>query len=273
MEKGGVFLKYIKVLVTLILLTSAIMVPWVTGEETQITPIMKNVTEPEDNIPEKPKVDPMPKTEPEFFGGFPDNITVLNEGETTAVNIRELPSPDSRSLGVVYGDLTNVEVIEHLDNGYTEVSTRDYITTKPISGFVPTKYIKQIELNQKYGVVVDLNKQKVYVYKDDDVIKTLMCSTGLDDNQHFTPTGFYRIGERGDSFYSHKYKEGAHYWVRFNNNYLFHSVPFDENKKLIEEEAAKLGQKASHGCIRLSVDDARWFYENIPKGTPVIIKD
>ena len=95
----------------------------------------------------------------------------------------------------------------------------------------------------------------------------------MDDNQSFTPAGFYRIGGRGDSFYSPKYKQGAYYWVRFNNNYLFHSVPFDENKKIIQEEVAKLGQKASHGCIRLSMDDALWFYENIPQGTPVIINE
>ena len=43
--------------------------------------------------------------------------------------------------------------------------------------------------------------------------------------------------------------------------------------KFYREEAAKLGQKASHGCIRLSLEDSIWFYENVTQGTPVLIKN
>ncbi|WP_396133693.1 L,D-transpeptidase family protein, partial [Faecalibacillus intestinalis] len=28
---------------------------------------------------------------------------------------------------------------------------------------------------------------------------------------------------------------------------------------------------AFHGCVRLSVPDAKWFYENIKEGTKVVI--
>ncbi|MFA6809055.1 MAG: L,D-transpeptidase, partial [Eubacteriales bacterium] len=52
---------------------------------------------------------------------------------------------------------------------------------------------------------------------------------------------------------------------------LFHSVPMDKNKNIIEEEEKKLGSPASHGCIRLEVDQAKWIYDNIPQGTPVHI--
>ena len=195
-------MKYFKVIIFLIVLTSVIMVPWVTGEETQTAPIMTDVIESEDTISEKPEVNLPPQTEQETIDKFPSSITVLNVSETTTVNIREQPSSDSGSLGVVYGDLVHVEVIKHLDNGYSEVATRDYISTQPISGFVPTKYIKEVKLDEEYGVIVDINQQKVDIYKDNDLIKTLICSTGVDDNQNFTPTGLYRIGERGDSFYS-----------------------------------------------------------------------
>jgi lipoprotein-anchoring transpeptidase ErfK/SrfK len=47
----------------------------------------------------------------------------------------------------------------------------------------------------------------------------------------------------------------------------------DENKEIIEEEAEKLGQPASHGCIRLKVEDAKWVYDNIPEKTEVFIHD
>ena len=37
------------------------------------------------------------------------------------------------------------------------------------------------------------------------------------------------------------------------------------------EEGAKLGQPASHGCVRLTVADAQWFYDQVPDGTLVTI--
>jgi len=266
-------LKPIKVITFLIVLTSAVMIPWITGEKTEFAPLSTEGAESENIILEKPEIDVLQEIEPKPLSKFPSKITVLKANEITAVNIRELPSSDSKSLGVVYGDLVHVEVIKNLDNGYTEVSCRDYRTMKPICGFVPTEYIKEVDLDEKFGVIVDLSEQKVDIYENGNIIKTFSCSTGLDENGCGTPEGLYRIGERGDSFYSPKYKQGGYYWVRFNNNYLFHSVPFDENKKIIEEEAEKLGQKSSHGCIRLSLDDALWFYKNIPQGTPVVIKD
>lgn len=62
---------------------------------------------------------------------------------------------------------------------------------------------------------------------------------------------------------------GARYWVRFYEEYLFHAVPMDVNGNYLLHEAEKLGSKASHGCIRLSVSDAIWFYEQIPTGAKV----
>ncbi|NLZ54620.1 MAG: L,D-transpeptidase [Thermoanaerobacteraceae bacterium] len=204
---------------------------------------------------------------------FPESMTVLDVSETTPVSIKELPSDDSKSIGIVYGSLMHVDVIQNLKNGYSEISSWDYASMNAIKGFVPTKFLKTIELDEKYGIIVELRRQKVYIYENDSVIKTFLCSSGLDENNYYTPKGLYRIGSRGDSFFSPKYGQGAYHWVRFSNNYLFHSVPFDENQNIIEEEAAKLGQKASHGCIRLSMDDALWLYNNIPQGTPVLIKD
>lgn len=198
-----------------------------------------------------------------FYHCYVDDELLLMENNF--INIKQ------RFINCIANALS--DVIQNLDNGYSEISTWDYASMKDIVGFVPTELLKTVELNEKYGVVVNLSKQKVYIYEDNVLVKTFACSSGLDENYYYTPKGLYRIGERGDSFFSPKYGQGAYHWVRFNNNYLFHSVPFDANRNIIEEEAAKLGQKASHGCIRLSLDDALWFYNNIPKGTPVLIKD
>ena len=54
-------------------------------------------------------------------------------------------------------------------------------------------------------------------------------------------------------------------------NILFHSVPYTKQDKSALEwwEYDKLGTKASLGCIRLTVQDAKWIYENCQAGTQV----
>lgn len=33
----------------------------------------------------------------------------------------------------------------------------------------------------------------------------------------------------------------------------------------------RLGINASHGCVRLAIDDAKWIYDNIPSKTKVVV--
>ncbi len=99
----------------------------------------------------------------------------------------------------------------------------------------------------------------------------MIASTGMEG--HETPLGIFEIQNRGTWFFSDKYKQGAKYWVSFRDwgLYLFHSVAMDENQQVIPEEEAKLGQPASHGCIRLKIEDARWIYDNVPEKTKVVV--
>lgn len=122
-----------------------------------------------------------------------------------------------------------------------------------------------------YLVYVNLSAQKTYVFKgkknDWSLLKNYSCSTGIKGSE--TPSGVYTVKEKGDWFYSTDYKEGAKYWVQFEGNYLFHSLPYNESKTKITDYT--LGKAASHGCVRLKVEDAKWIYDNITRGSKVII--
>ena len=120
-------------------------------------------------------------------------------------------------------------------------------------------------------VDVDVTEQIVKIIKDQEVLKEMIASTGMEG--HETPLGIFEIQNRGTWFFSDKYKQGAKYWVSFRDwgLYLFHSVAMDENQQVIPEEEAKLGQPASHGCIRLKIEDARWIYDNVPEKTKVVV--
>lgn len=131
-------------------------------------------------------------------------------------------------------------------------------------------------------VKVDLKKNRTYLYDGSKVIYTMYSSGGVYKKdpktgkmKSATPTGtFYVQKERGDSFYNTKLKVGANYYVSWLNHgeYLFHSVPTVAGGAYNKKEAAKLGKtQASHGCIRLSVPDAKWMSKNLPVGTKVKI--
>ena len=117
-------------------------------------------------------------------------------------------------------------------------------------------------------VDVSLANQRVKIMRKNRVLYTMVCSTGSGGDRR-TPTGTYSIqAERGETFFNESSGEGANYWV----SWKVHSVPIDASGDYIEEEAEELGQKAnSHGCIRLTVADAKWFYEHALYGMQVIV--
>jgi lipoprotein-anchoring transpeptidase ErfK/SrfK len=124
----------------------------------------------------------------------------------------------------------------------------------------------------QYKVDVDLSNQKITITKDNKSIKTILCSTGkIGDSDTETPIGVFYVQEKGSYFYSSKYNQGAKYFIKFFSNYLIHSIPTDKNGNIIEEEKKKLGIPVSHGCIRVPMEDSKWIYDNIPKGSMVEI--
>jgi len=131
-----------------------------------------------------------------------------------------------------------------------------------------------VDMGDKWWVEVNLRPlQKVTVFRGSRVIKSMVASGGLPDEENRTPLGFFTLQDRGEYFWTERIQEGGLYWVRITGNYLIHSVPRNRDNEIIEEELKKLGIPASHGCIRLKDEDAKWFYETVPSGALVIIHD
>lgn len=120
-------------------------------------------------------------------------------------------------------------------------------------------------------IEVSVGEQTVRVYRGNDLVRAMKASTGRPETP--TPLGSFRLVGRGEWFYNPKYRAGGFWWVSFvpSGEYLFHSIPADARRRLLPEAAALLGQPASRGCVRLSLDDARWVYEHVPTGTRVLI--
>jgi lipoprotein-anchoring transpeptidase ErfK/SrfK len=125
---------------------------------------------------------------------------------------------------------------------------------------------------------VDTKKQTVCAYAWEDgehtrLVREMVCSTGLDGTP--TPAGTYRAtGPVARWCYFPSYDCWAQYAFRIKGGVLFHSVLYRQAKEstLIEGSVIKLGRKSSQGCVRLSVEDARWIFENCTAGTTVIVE-
>jgi lipoprotein-anchoring transpeptidase ErfK/SrfK len=129
-----------------------------------------------------------------------------------------------------------------------------------------------------YQIKIDTERQIVTAYAWVDgaytkVARKMVCSTGLDDTP--TPAGTYKAtGPVARWCYFPSYGCWAQYAFRIKGGVLFHSVLYEQAKEstLIKGSVKKLGQKSSHGCVRLSVADAKWIFEHCTAGTTIIVE-
>lgn len=111
----------------------------------------------------------------------------------------------------------------------------------------------------------------ITVYKGSTAVKAIACSTGLYGP---TPTGNFQILDKL-RWHELDGPTWGQYCSHITSSILFHSVPMPEKNyyAVPADQYNLLGQPASHGCIRLTVGDAKWLYDNCPIGTPVTISD
>ena len=131
--------------------------------------------------------------------------------------------------------------------------------------------------SSRYYIVVDTTNQMVTVYDRDNttdagIARQMICSTGKSATP--TPTGTFSLPnktyntERTEWYYFSEYNCYAKWATRIYKGILFHSVLFSASKKGPTSSSTKaLGKKASHGCVRLRVEDAQWIALNCPAGT------
>jgi hypothetical protein len=136
------------------------------------------------------------------------------------------------------------------------------------------------ELQEKNPYLIKVNRtyNTITVYEQDEngkytvPVKAMLCSVGMNGK---TKTGTFQTKAK----YRWKLLMGGvygQYSTRIVDGILFHSVYYYKNGNpatLATKEYNKLGTSASHGCVRLSVKDAKWIYDNCIVGTTVVIYD
>lgn len=131
-----------------------------------------------------------------------------------------------------------------------------------------------------FAITIDVNNQVTTVYGRDAngeytvIVRQMLCSTGTVKNP--SPTGEFVLSGRHAQWCKFpQYGSYARYWTKINSSIAFHSVIYNSvsNTDMKTSSYEKLGRRASHGCIRLTVADAKWIFDNVGKGTVVTIRD
>lgn len=126
-----------------------------------------------------------------------------------------------------------------------------------------------------YCIKVNKTQNVVTIYTLDEdgyytkPVKAMICSVGETGN---TPEGIFNLGAR-EEWLALEGDVYGQYATVITGSFLFHSVPyFTQDKSNLEiEEYNKLGSSVSAGCVRLSVIDAKWIYDNCGESTYVEI--
>ena len=137
----------------------------------------------------------------------------------------------------------------------------------------PAKYPDMLRKAQSYSsstgwlILVDCSTNRCCIYRGSYgnwlPVKEWICTTGAS----WSPTvkGVFSVIGKGYSFGN---GFTCYYYTQFYRDYLFHSVLYYQGTFRVMD--GRLGIDASHGCVRLDINNAKYIYDNVPYGTTVV---
>ena len=224
-------------------------------------------------------------------------VTVIDGKQREQVRILARPEENCKDYtGVVtcasqavhildqQGDWTLIEAYSSSEEG-----SAVHVFADQFQGWVKTARLKEVEVAQDYGLVVDKLQQRLYVFKEGKLFSTLLCSTGFAKKStpfHETPAGEFLVVSWVGDFPAETLI--CEMGMRINSGILIHQVPYrirvrDNGEEVKDYSRCEryLGEKASHGCIRVQKEktpegvNVKWLWDNLSRKpyTKVIIWD
>ena len=117
-------------------------------------------------------------------------------------------------------------------------------------------------------VEVNMSEQKMWFYKDGELIVSTNIVTGNMAKGHDTPTvvGYIHNKIRNTNLIGTGYVAFVHYWMKVYGSIGIHDASWRNNFG-----GNIYATNGSHGCINTPYDNVKTIFENIDIGTPVII--
>lgn len=199
-------------------------------------------------------------------------ITIIAASIINKNTSKEVDAKEPESLA---DEFINNEDIQNLEEDANEEIIENIVEENEVAENTVTEEKPKNTSGTRYRLEVNCEQNVVNVYEKDengeykDCVKVMLCSVGSATPKSGTYSlkkygGWEWKGLQGDVF--------GQYATQITGNILFHSVPYTkrgDNSSLEYWEYDKLGTPASLGCIRLTVKNAKWIYDNCASGTKV----
>lgn len=128
-------------------------------------------------------------------------------------------------------------------------------------------------LTSSTGYLIWVNTKTIHTYvftgKSGSwkLVKDMLSTVGKES----TPTikGTFTLLAKGSYFTVEDHDDWiCRYYSQFYNNYLIHSVVYNKEGQLVD---GRLGMRLSKGCVRVRLENAKYIYDNVPKGTRIYV--
>ncbi|HPZ08412.1 MAG TPA: L,D-transpeptidase [Candidatus Eremiobacteraeota bacterium] len=132
---------------------------------------------------------------------------------------------------------------------------------------IASNYYPNVVFKFEKCIIIEIGKQRLHFYNLwGSFHKEFLCSTGAGET---TPVMNTMVYAKVSCPVSAQYNARMPYWLEISSNgiYGIHALDLWENPYYLDY----LGQPASHGCIRLSPENAKWLYEQVDVGVPVFV--
>ena len=222
----------------------------------------------------------------EIWAAMMKPSVVVDEGKLGHQDVYDRPSKDGKVLGTLHGQTQCLEVTETRgtgEDGWSLIRAWEHEDGAQVLGWVPSDKLTVAMPNGRYGLLVDKKEQTLTLFEAGQVVTVLPVSTGLvaqDALIRETAAGVFLTEKHEGGFSSGGFRYD--YPLRYDGGNMLHRVGWETVKKLEDftQETERLGQKASHGCVRLPQEaedgsgiNAYWLWTHLPYHTRVIILD
>ena len=211
------------------------------------------------------------------------SVVINDNGTFRRFNLYGVPKTGTRAVGTLRCALQGLEILE-TDGPWAHVRAGRHEDGQLVEGYYLIKQLTVYAPNPHYGVLIDKREQTLTVFEDGKRIGTVPVSTGLvtPGNQYReTPPGaFLTDVHTGASFAQEGYR--YEYPLRYDGGNYIHGSGYVRNGRARDysNNQKLLGQKASHGCTRVSLFlqegspiNMYWLWIHLPYHTRIIVLD
>ena len=211
------------------------------------------------------------------------SVVIDANGSSRRFELKSQPRSSSRAAASLRCALQGLEVLD-TEGAWAHVVAWDHSDGHRAEGYYLLKKLTVYAPNPHYGVLVDKRDQTLTLYEEGKKVAVVPVSTGLvvgRDKYRETPAGAFLTDVRlGADFAQDGFR--YEYPLRYDGGNILHSVGYAREGRVRDysENLPLLGQKASHGCVRVSpfVEEGGflnmyWLWTHLPYHTRVIILD